>query len=296
MGGKSPGRIRLVSPATIAGGIQFDMSSAINGRTYRIYVYEPMQDRPPGGYPVAYLTDANALFCTAAMQAEMMELNTLVVGIGYPTDDRKAPDILRFRDLTWNAPSAEVGEDFRDYMQSPSISYGGAEEYFRFIKEEVEPAVAATYAVDRTSRTIFGHSLGGLFALYLLFKYPGEFSVYAAGSPAIWLNECAILRDFPAFRQRIESGQAAPRVLITVGSLEGETKNLRVPESMSRARFEEMIRRARLVDNARDLAAQLGGIHGTEPYGVECCVFEGETHQSVVAATISRMLRFAART
>lgn len=294
LGTEGNGRMRLVSPATITGAVQFDMR-AVNGRTYRIYIHEPIQEPPPGGYPVLYVTDGNALFGTAAMQAEMMELNALIVGIGYATADRMEPDILRLRDLTWVAPSAETATNYEAWLQSKSISYGGAEEYFRFIKEEVEPAVASAYEIDRANRAIFGHSLGGLFALYLLFKYPGEFTTYVAGSPSIWWSDEAILREVSSFRRLIESQQVSPRVLVTVGSLEGSTEGLRTPKGMDREQFDQTVRRARMVGNARELAAQLELIHRSEGYEVEYQELDGETHGSVVAATISRALRFSLR-
>lgn len=293
MGGlraEATGRMRLVSPATITGAVQFDMRSAANGRTYRIYVHEPLREPPPAGYPVIYITDANALFCTAAMQAEMMELNVLTVGIGYPTADRMEPDILRLRDLTWVAPSAETAADYEAWLQSKSISYGGAEEYFRFIKEEAEPAVAAAYAIDRGNRTILGHSLGGLFALQLLFRYPGEFTTYVAGSPSIWWSDKAILHELPSFRQWVASRGVAQRVLVTVGSLEGSAENLQPPEGVDREQFARSVRAARMVANARELAARLERLQGCE---VEYQELAGETHRSVVATTISRALRFS---
>lgn len=289
------GRMRLVSAATVAGAVQFDMRSGANGRTYRIYVYEPRQEPPPGGYPVLYITDGNACFCTAAMQAEMMERSVLIVGIGYPTPDRREPDILRLRDFTWTSPSDEVAADLEAYLQSRSISYGGAEEFFRFLTEEVGPAVAASWEVDCGRSTLFGHSIGGLFALHLLLRHPESFRAYVAGSPSIWWNDKAILREVPSFRQAIESKQVAPRVLITMGSLEGSTEGLTIPDGMDRQRFEEMIRTARMVDNARELAAELGTVRGVSGYQVESHLFDGETHQSVVAGTISRALRFATR-
>lgn len=291
---ESGARTRLLSPATILGAVQFDMTSEANGRTYRIYVYEPREGPPSEGYPVIYITDGNAFFSTAAMLADMMEQNALIIGIGYPAAGRGDPDLLRFRDLTWDAPPEDVKADFAAYLDSDQISYGGAEAYFRFLNEEVEPAVSAIYHVDRSDRAIFGDSLGGLFVLSLLFKYPQTFRTYVAGSPSIWWNDKAILRDLPFFRTTIKSKQLAPRVLITVGALEQSTEGLRIPKNMERDRFEQMIHQARMVENARELASELNAITGPQGYRVEFQIFEGETHQSVVATAISRALRFAA--
>lgn len=288
--------VRLASPATIAGSIQFDMKSNVSGRMYRIYVYEPLEGPPPVGYPVMYVTDGNTFFCTAAMQAEMMQARTLIVGIGYPTEDRKEPDILRLWDFTWNAPPADIRSRYSAYLDPQDSAYGGAEDFFRFLKEEVEPLVAANYRIDRRHRAIFGDSLGGFFALRLLFKHPGEFRTYVGASPSVWWNDKEVLRELPAFRRRVESKEACPRVLITVGALEQSTEGIRIPESMDAAAVERMVREARMIDNARDLATELYAIRGAEGYEVQYHVFEGETHQSVVAAAISRAIRFSLKT
>lgn len=293
----SGGRQHLprVSPATLDGAVQFDMRSAGNGRVYRIYVHEPMHEPPPSGYPVVYVTDGNAFFATAALQAEAAGEGTMVVGIGYPASDRRDPDILRYRDLTWEAPPAEIGAEFTACLGSQDISYGGADGFLDFIMEELEPVVGALYAIDRKNTTLFGDSLGGLFALYVLFKHPGKFRTFVAGSPAIWWNDKALLRGVSEFRALVESGAAAPRVLITVGSLEQTTESVRTPRGMSPEQFRKMIQRTRMVDNARELARELESIRGSEGYLMRYQMLEGETHQSVVAATISRAIGFSLR-
>jgi predicted alpha/beta superfamily hydrolase len=245
------------------------------------------------GYPVIYVTDGNAFFCAAAMQADMLDEPALIVGIGYPTEDRREPDILRVRDLTWDEPGAGMRAYFEVCLDSGDVAYGGAEGYLRFITEEVMPTVGAMYATDTRNSTLFGDSLGGLFALHVLLKHPGEFRTYVAGSPAIWWSNKALLREIPAFARAVQSKQASPRVLITVGSLEQSTNAHRAPRGVSRERFEEVTRGFRMVDNARDLALQLGMIRGSEEYEVRYHEFEGETHQSVVAATIGRAISFS---
>lgn len=287
-----------VRPATIPGAFEFDMRSAESGLSYRIYVRAPTERPPSRGYPIVYVTDGNVFFATAAIHAEMMEEGgevepAVIVGIGYPLDSAREPDIRRLRDLTWSEPTGDVRADYAMYLDSKDISYGGADGYYRFIREEVEPSLAKSYHIDRGSRTIFGYSLGGLFALYLLFRHPAGFRNYVAGSPSIWWNDRSILREVPSFRQIVEAGTASPRVLITVGALEQSINAMRPPRGMSRARFEEAVRKAKMVDNARELGSTLRAIEGEKEYRVESHIFEGETHQSVVGATISRALRFS---
>src|SRR5687768_8711000 len=49
-------------PATIGAARQFDFTSAVNGKTYRVTVATPWAPPPQGGYPVVYVLDGGAYF------------------------------------------------------------------------------------------------------------------------------------------------------------------------------------------------------------------------------------------
>ncbi|WP_411053851.1 alpha/beta hydrolase-fold protein, partial [Tritonibacter sp. SIMBA_163] len=55
----------------------------------------------------------------------------------------------------------------------------------RFLLEDVRSFVAATVRVTLEHQGVFGHSFGGLFALWLLNKNPKAVSHWIAASPAI---------------------------------------------------------------------------------------------------------------
>src|SRR6185312_3494121 len=169
----------MTSPATVPSAIQFDISAKHNGRTYRIYVHMPDQAAPQRGYPVLYVMDGSYFFCAAAMQAKFLAAEygpLLDVGIGYPSFQNKDVDVMRVMDFTSAAPEGELTKGVAKYMetelQTERIAYGGCEEFFGFIKNELEPTLAAMYHTDRNNISIFGYSLGGLFCLYTLFHYP----------------------------------------------------------------------------------------------------------------------------
>ena len=46
---------------------------------------------------------------------------------------------------------------------------GGAHHFFTFIEEELKPQIEKNFEIDKGKQTLFGHSLGGLFALHILF-------------------------------------------------------------------------------------------------------------------------------
>lgn len=284
------------SPATLRGSVQFDMASKISGRTYRVFVFKPLSDPPPGGYPAVFVTDANMMFPIAATISAaylMQGGGALVVGIGYPAEDPLTPMQMRTRDLTPPTPLSGI-------LQNPGMpppkaeDYGGAEAFFRFITEELRPAIAAEHAIDPDNQTLYGHSLGGLFVLSALFNHPESFRNFAASSPSVWWNSRAILASEAAFAAEVRAKRATPRVLIMIGAEEQAMPPV-PPPNMTRAQTRRLLAQARMVDNAAELAERLRRLRGGPGYVVRFVNFADEDHMSVVAASLSRTLAFALR-
>jgi uncharacterized protein len=283
-------------PVPLRGAIQFDMASAISGRTYRIFVFKPTAPPPPSGYPVVVATDGNLSFPIAATLAGAFSLQggkaALVVGVGYPADNDFTAFQERNRDLTPVTPLAGI----RPVPGRPPPrleDYGGADGFYRFLVEELRPAIAAAYEVDAHDQTLYGHSLGGLFVLGVLFNHPGAFRNFVASSPSIWWNRRALLKGEPGFADKIRAG-ATPRVLILVGGDEQEVPATLMP-GMTRAQTRRLLGMARMVDNARELAERLRQIRGKPGYTVGFHALEDEDHLTVVPTSISRTLAFALR-
>ena len=282
------------SPVVVHGSIQFDLPSRVSGRIYRIFVFKPAASPPPSGYPVVVVTDGNLsfpLFATMSAGFEFAGQAALVVGVGYPTDDPMKLVSLRTRDLT--PPTPLEGIPHRPGQPEISLEdYGGSELFSRFLVEELRPGIASAYAVSASNQTLYGHSWGGLFTLTVLFKHPASFRTFVASSPSIWWNKRSVLSDEPNFAQRIETGEAAPRVLITVGSAEQDVPET-LPPGMTRAQVERLLSESRMVDNARELAARLQQVEGGPGYVVRFHAFEGENHLTATSASIGRALTFA---
>jgi len=150
----------------------FTLDSGILGEAREVYVYLPPGMEPGMVYPVIYLLDGHSLHnvCASFVQhysgRERMP-EAIVVGIA-STD--------RLRDFT---PYEREAYDGR-------YGGGGADDFLRFLVEELFPVVEEKYPV-RDYRVLVGHSYGGLFVSYVLSSRPGLFRAYLACSP--WLSE-----------------------------------------------------------------------------------------------------------
>ncbi len=207
-------------------------------------------------YPVLYVLDGNLEFPLVKSALEVLWLGrevaeTIIVGIGYPTADLGETGVLRVRDLT---PTA----------RGPGS--GGAGDFLKFIREELIPTIDSHYRTDPNLRLLFGDSRGGLFALYALFQPVPTFYRYIIGSPSIWWDEKGMFRleeEYAASHSDLPAW-----VSLSAGSLENEQMLRNVDEMARRLK-------ARAYPNLK----------------LSVSVFEGETHYSVIPATISRGLR-----
>lgn len=258
---------------------QHVMYSHDGNREYRIFVAVPAEEPPPSGFPVIYLLDGNAVFGTMVeairVQGRRPEktgvVPTIVVGIGYTTDLPFAP--MRFYDFTLSQSMTDLP---RTPDGEPWPEQGGAEPFLKFIEEDLKPRIEREYTIDSNRQTIFGHSLGGLFVLHVLFTKPTTFQTYIAGSPSIHWNKQHILEEEQQFALRMEQEHIDVGVLLAAGELEKSHKS-------------------RINDNAKELTGRLSKLadHGVR---VEYKEFEDEGHISVLPALISRSLRFISST
>ncbi|MEE4450642.1 alpha/beta hydrolase [Novosphingobium resinovorum] len=191
------------------------------GQVYRIFVSRPSAPAPAGGYPVLYVLDANALFAGFAGERRLEEFGkvagggVMVVGIGYPTD--QVYDMQRrLYDLTppWPAhmPPAQAA--------MAGLKAGGNENFARFLLGQLRGEIAGRYPVSKERQSLFGHSLGGLFALHMLYTRPTAFEAIVAASPSQWWNDQSLLTEERAFAERLQAGRIdgpVSRVLVVAG-------------------------------------------------------------------------------
>lgn len=249
----------------------WDMTSA-TGRTYRIFVSRPVGDAPESGYPVLYVLDANAMFAGFAEARRIQAFGgrdldkMIVVGVGHPGDQIYDP--RRMQDFTGPITAPALKQAYAKY---PS---GGRDAFRAFLLDELRPSIAKRYAVHPQRQALYGHSLGGLFALHLFFSYPGAFDAIIAASPSIWWDDQAILTEEAAWRARAEKDDKtarSTRLLLIAGEYEFEGS---------------------IAQDSAALAARLAPLSGA---GLRSrfLLLDGETHISVPHRSITAAMRSA---
>jgi hypothetical protein len=276
-----------------------DFTSKVNGRAYRLFVSIPTRRPvPPAGHAVLYLIDGNLHFGIAVDTARIQAcwpdvIDPVVVGIGYPTDSVSTALDRRMIDLTTPISDERLKKGFIAKMPRPTEGFGGMDNYFRVIEEEVKPRVEAMVAINRQEQVLMGHSLGGLTTLHALFRHTATFQQFVAISPSIWFNDCAVLAHEAAFSDQVRSGQVKARALISVGGLES-TFRFVAGLPAGEQDFRDMTEECRMVPNTTELGDRLAAL-ASPGFHVETVVHEGDDHNMVPPAGIARGVRFAFR-
>ncbi len=255
----------------------FDLMAA-NGVEYRIFTAAPSGEAPAGGRPVVYLTDGNATFPPAVKVMAEAGMKAVLVGIGYPIESREEIVRLRYFDLTPETPADLI--PLREDASPPRT--GGQDAFLAFIENELRPEIERRFAVDRTHQTLFGHSLGGLFALHVLFTRPDAFQTYGAADPSIWWNGRSILSELGAFLQARKPEDPPVRLLIENAGKKAERRL----DSAAAARRAEL----RSGPNGKDVYEALAAAPGVRAAGR---TFPDETHGTMIPPAVADTLRFA---
>lgn len=90
--------------------------------------------------------------------------------------------------------------DFPPEQTAGSKLTGGADKFIGFLKNELIPYINSKYPSNGVN-SIYGHSLGGLFAVYVLLKNPGLFDTYYCIDPdLVWNNNFITRRLIQTFK------------------------------------------------------------------------------------------------
>jgi uncharacterized protein len=196
--------------------------------SFEIYVTLPVNYKNnTGNYSAVYYLDAN-LKSGNAMRKILDEkqkmgdpLNAIAIGIGHIGNYR----VLRRRDFI--TPFIKSG----DSLISNEPNFGHSEAFYQFLQQELMPSIENSYRTSISNRSLIGHSFGGLFACYALFKKERLFSNYVMLSPSLWVNYDNIYEFEKQYRKNSDSLQA--KVYMFAGSKETINKVLPACKKMN---------------------------------------------------------------
>jgi predicted alpha/beta superfamily hydrolase len=203
------------------------------------YVYYPDESLKSGKH-MEELIETN--------REQLLKKNYVFVGLAHYGSYR----VKRRRDFI--APSVKTDKGY--VGESPT--YGQADTFFAFLKGTILPLAEDKLKGHPVQRSFIGHSLGGLFATYLLIHDDSIFHDLYALSPAVWIDNYKIMEKESANKDRIMS--YSKNIWISCGS--NETLN-RIRHSV--ATLEDSLQKRKYP-----------GIH----YSVK--LYNGENHNSSV--------------
>ena len=208
---------------------------------------------------------------------------------------RVAIALERMFDLSLPASNEVLAVDFPYEWQIREAQVGGLDAFLKVMETEVKARVAEIVSIDSSKQAIFGHSLGGLAVLHALFVEPGAFRTFVAASPSIWWNSKAVLAGLEKLADAICKGAFTPRVLVTMGSEEqAADPKVAAKLALDFGEYAALVRRSRMVDNARDLTEKLKAL--CEPGGLEVgdyVIFPDESHAISPWSALGRAVAFA---
>jgi len=264
---------------------RFTVSSADASRTWRVRVGIPKGQQPPeSGWPSFWMLDGNA----ALIEFDQTLLAELAA--------QPVPQVLVFisHDNLLRTDSPQRNRDYTPRVLSPEdatgpLGNGGADAFLEVIERQIRPQVEQIAMLDPGRRTLWGHSLGGLFTLHTLFTRTGAFNTYIAASPSMWWGNAYAVNESERFIQHNAGHQA--RVWIHLGGLEriGD----RGPRDLNNPRVVAHLKRiqAAAPDAAMQLAQRLTTVPGIDANYRE---FPGLGHGPMLRASLMAALHAVA--
>lgn len=183
-----------------------EFQSSILEEEIGILVGLPFNYQPEStNYPIVFHADGDVMF---AMGTEILRLMSF---------EQSAPPVISVG-VSYGGFREWLVARGRDYHPSDSApETEGVAKFLRVLEEEVIPFVQANYSASENGHVFYGHSSGGLLALYAALSDSTTFDYILASSPSVeeeteWVE--LLLNN--------ASAETAKTIFISLG--EGETK------------------------------------------------------------------------
>ncbi len=182
------------------------MHSTVIAQDFEIFIGLPFGYDPTKSYPLVVVLDADVMFGLITHYAQLIafeptETPCITVGVGYGGFNQ------------WLQGRNRVYHPAKDGQAN-----AGAEGYLSFLETELLLFVFEHYSVNQSQKILYGHSSGGLFAVYAALTNPALFSSIIATSPSLeWQDE-----EFSKHIQLAEK-ETLPNLYISASKLETRT-------------------------------------------------------------------------
>jgi len=179
--------------------------------SFDIYITLPKDYKENDRHSIFYYLDANIksgnkireILRDSTLKQSLS--GTIFIGIGHKGDYHE----LRRRDFT--VPEVVGTDSF-----GSSSKFGQIDHFYKFMKTELIPYINKTYHTNTADNSLLGHSFGGLFTIYSLFRNDSIFKHFYALSPSLWVSDYSIYK----FNKLNENSGVKRDLFVSVGSLE----------------------------------------------------------------------------
>lgn len=178
-------------PASIVIGKKFQLSSKILNEERTIWIYTPPNYQTAvKSYPVIYLLDGDTHFhYVVGIVEHLSSIGRIpqMIVVAVPNTNRLR-DFTPIHSLVNGIGQIDIAYD----------ATGGGDNFLKFLSDELIPYVDKNYRTQ-PYRILEGHSLGGMFATYVLETAPALFNSYVIISAAFYGGNIAVLESFGRF-------------------------------------------------------------------------------------------------
>src|ERR1035437_6074790 len=254
-----------LKPVCLDNTEQFSITSTyVAGETYVIQVGLPIGYVPSKKtYPVLYVLDGDKSFGMTKEIADWLMwskeiMDIIVVGISYGQG----------MDAWWQKRARDYSHcddtiNFKGWFKQT----GGAENFLKFVKNELFPVINKNYKTNQNSTAIMGISLGGMLNTYVLFTQPDLFKGYIIiVTCLVWNNESILKMEVEYFSNHKDLNKL---VYMTYGSLDSKE----------------------IIINSTNELVQTIQKRNYEGLKFTPRIFEGETHISVFSTALTNGLK-----